>query len=362
MTQSQKRLVAALAGLAVIGLAVAWLSGAFEQRIGPGVAGRAAGKPDDKITTAPVRSVTRTATEWASGTIASARRTEVASRILARVEAVRVRAGAQVSAGDELVVLDAREPKSRLKQAQEALRAARSQRDLAVKEKTRIEELFGRGVATRQRFDQAESALRVAEADVKRLGQAVAEAETALSHTVILAPVAGRVVDRLIDPGDTAGPGQPLLRIYDPTALRVEAPVRESLAVKLSLGQTVAVRIPALGEAARGTIDEIVPFAEAGARTLLVKIRLAQDARLFAGMYARAAIPAGEEKVLVLPADAIKRIGQLEFVTVVLAGGYRERRVVTTGRPLGAYEVEVLSGLAEGENVVRPGDRGAKAG
>lgn len=353
MTDSQKRILAAVAGLAVIGLAVAWLSGAFEARIEPGTVAGGAERGERAAAVVPVRRITRDATEWASGTIASARRTAVASRILARIEAVRVRAGAPVSVGDELVVLDAREAEARVKQAEEALRGARSQRDLAAKEKARIESLFARGVATRQRLDQALAALRVAESEADRLEQSLAEARTALSHTVIRAPVSGRVVDRLADPGDTAVPGQPLLRIYDPTALRVEVPVRETLAVRLSLGQSVGVEIPALGETARATIDEIVPFAEAGARTLLVKIRLAQDPRLFAGMYARAAIPAGQEHVLALPAAAVQRIGQLDFVTVVRADGGRERRVVTVGQALDAGRVEVLSGLAEGENVVR---------
>lgn len=361
MTDSHKRILAAVAGLGVIGLAVAWLSGGFEKRIAPGtVAGDTETRADTTAAVA-VRRIARDATEWASGTIASSRRTAIASRVLARIEAVRVRAGAQVSAGDELVVLDAREAESRVKQARQALRAVRAQRDLAAKEKARIAELFKRGVATRQRLDQADSSLRVAKAEADRLEQGVAEAKTALSHTVIRAPVPGRVVDRLADPGDTAVPGKPLLRIYDPTALRVEVPVRETLAVRLSLGQPIGVEIPALGETANGAIDEIVPFAEAGARTLLVKIRLAQDPRLFAGMYARAAIPAGREEVLALPADMVQRIGQLDFVTVARADGSRERRVVTTGQALDSRLVEVLSGLAEGENVVRSAIGGEKA-
>jgi membrane fusion protein (multidrug efflux system) len=146
-------------------------------------------------------------------------------------------------------------------------------------------------------------------------------------------------------------PGQSLLRIYDPTALRVEVPVRETLAVRLSLGQPIDVAIPALGEKARGAIDEIVPFAESGARTLLVKIRLPQEPRLFAGMYARATFPAGRESVLAIPADAVQHIGQLEFVTIVAPDGGRARRAVTTGRALGSGLVEILSGLAEGETV-----------
>jgi len=352
MTQLHKRILVAVAGLVVIGLAVAWLSGSFEERIAPGEAPAAVAA---KGATAgiTVRRIERDAAEWASGTIESARRTAVASRILARIETIQVRAGAQVSAGDELVVLDAREAGARARQAEEALRAARSQRDLAAKEKTRIEELVRRGAATRQRLDQAVSALRVAEAETERLEQALAEARTALSHTVIRAPVGGRVVDRLADPGDTAVPGQTLLRIYDPTALRVEVPVRETLAVRLSLGQTITVEIPALGETAKGAIDEIVPFAETGARTLLVKIRLPQDPRLFAGMYARAAFPAGRETVLAIPAELVQRIGQLEFVAVVGPDGAQERRAVTTGQDLGAGLVEALSGLSEGETLVK---------
>ena len=127
--------------------------------------------------------------------------------------------------------------------------------------------------------------------------------------------MSGRVVDRLAEPGDTAVPGRPLLRIYDPTVLRVEVPLRESLAVRLTVGAPLKVRVPSLDEEVEGVIDEIVPFAEPGARTLLVKVRLPYDARLFAGMFARAAFPAGERVWLVVPERAVERVGQLEFVT-----------------------------------------------
>ena len=140
------------------------------------------------------------------------------------------------------------------------------------------------------------------------------------------------MVDRLAEPGDTAVPGQPLLRIYDPSLLRVEVPVRESLAVDLRLGQALPVEVPALESRLDGTVDELVPFAEPGARTLLVKVRLPRtESRLVAGMYARVA-------------DAEGRL---------------ERRLVTTGERLGD-EIEVLSGLREGERVLLRG--GADAG
>jgi hypothetical protein len=110
--------------------------------------------------------------------------------------------------------------------------------------------------------------------------------------------------------------------------------------------------VPALGAPVEGRIDEIVPFAERGARTLLVKVSLPRsDARLFAGMFARVAIPAGERRRLLVPEAAVERVGQLAFVTVVTQEGAPERRLVTTGELAAEGLVEVLSGLRAGERV-----------
>jgi multidrug efflux pump subunit AcrA (membrane-fusion protein) len=166
--------------------------------------------------------------------------------------------------------------------------------------------------------------------------------------------VNGRVVDRLAEPGDTAVPGAPLLRIYDPGVLRLEVPVRESLAVTLSPGNALHIEIPALDTTMDGKIDEIVPFAEPGARTLLVKIGLPRDPRLYAGMYGRVEIPAGSLKRLWIPPAAVEQVGQLQFVQVVTKDDRLERRLVTTGETDAAGRLEVLSGLAAGERVLLP--------
>lgn len=335
-------------------LAIAWLSGWFEDKIPPGVVAPVTIQVPAGAKVATVVRVVAPALEWASGGVESAHRTTVAVRILARLEEVRVAAGDEVTAGDTLALLDARDLMARLRQARHALKAARAQHELARQEFTRVEELLKRGVTTRRRFDQTVSALRVAEAEVARLGQSLELAETSVSYTEIKAPVSGRVVDRLAEPGDMVSPGQPILRLYDPTALRVEAPVRESLAIGLEVGDRLRVEVSALGQTMTGVIEEIVPYAEPGARTLLVKVRLPSDLRLFAGMFARVAVPAGDRARLLVPAAAITRIGQLEYATVVVEGR-AIKRMVTTGRSMDDGRIEVLSGLAEGERVVVPG-------
>ena len=341
------------AGTAVLLLTVAWLSGGCEEKVMPGRAERDGRLAEGALTATVARSV-EPASERASGSIASSRQTTIAARILARIDAVTVAAGDFVQRGELLVRLDARDLEARLAAAREALRAARARFELARREQQRVERLFERNVASVEDLDKARAAANVAEAALKGAEQRVADARVALSDAEIHSPVTGRVVDRLAEAGDMAAPGTPLLRVYDPSVLRLEAPVRESLAVTLRVGQALRAQIDAIGETLDGRIGEIVPFAEPGARTLLVKVQLPEDPRLFAGMFGRLEIPAGETVRLLVPATAVTQIGQLRFATAVDTEGRLERRWVTTGPPRDDDRVEILSGLAAGERVRLP--------
>jgi RND family efflux transporter MFP subunit len=359
VTAAARSALEGAAALAAIALAVAWLSGACGERIAPEdlPPAPAADVPEGRLAT--VRAERAPAFESAAGTIESARHTTVSAEILARIEEVRAAAGAQVRAGDVLVVLDARDLEARVREAEEGLRGAAARRDLAQAELRRVEGLFAEKVASRQDLDRRSSEAHVAESEVQAAEQRLADARVARDHSAIRSPVTGRVVDRLAEPGDTAAPGVPLLRIYDPGALRIEAPVRESLGVGLRPGQRLRVDVDAVGRRFEGAIDEIVPYAEPGARTLLVKVRLPADPDLLAGMFGRVEVPAGELDRVVAPRAAIERVGQLEFAEVVAGAGPAERRLVTTGRGVGDADVEVLSGLAPGERVVVPAAAGA---
>lgn len=344
------RLVYGAAGLVAIVVAVAWMSGWFDHKIQPGTMPAQSSGTGTGLQTVEVRRINEPMVEWASGAVQSAHRTTIAARILARIEQIEVNAGDLVDAGDVLVRLDARALQSKVQQAREFLNAATAQRNLARTEFERAEALLKKGVSTRQRFEQASSAVSVAAAEVDRLNRVLEEAETSLSYAEIRAPSTGRVIDRLSEPGDTVAPGQAIMRLYDPAVLRVEVPVRETLAVGLKLGDELPIEFSSKSGTTVGRIAEIVPYSEPGARTLLIKVLLPQDQNLFEGMFARVGIPAGERARLVLPASAVQRVGQLEFVTVTGAG----RRAITTGEAIGQGNIEALSGLREGESVVVP--------
>jgi RND family efflux transporter MFP subunit len=341
-------------GVVLVAATVAWLSGTCAQKIRPGEVEPGAEEAGAHVVV--VEHGIEPVLEQASGTVESARRTTVSSKILARILEVRVRAGDAVKAGDVVIVLDARDLDARTREAKEARAAAASQLELATSEQRRVESLFQSGVAPARDVDRAVSAQRVAAAELERAEQRLRDAEVGLSHGEIAAPVAGRVVDRLAEPGDTASPGVPLLGIYDPSVLRLEAPVREALAQHLAVGQSVGVTVGAIEERFEGTIEEIVPQAEPGARTFLVKVRFGPDPRVFAGMFGRIEVPAGQIERVRVPDYVVERVGQLELVTTVGADGKTSRRLVTTGARDPAGRVEILSGLVPGERVRVPGD------
>ena len=127
-----------------------------------------------------------------------------------------------------------------------------------------------------------------------------------------------------------------------------------------TVGQEIGVQIEGLNKQCIGTVSEIVPEAQSASRSFQVKVTGPCPPGIYSGMFGRILIPLEEEEVLVVPRQAVRKVGQLELVDVV-EHGQASRRAIRTGRTLGD-DVEVLSGLREGEQVVVPAAAAAGAG
>ncbi|MBN1516744.1 efflux RND transporter periplasmic adaptor subunit [Candidatus Sumerlaeota bacterium] len=339
-------------GVVVLTLIVMQMSGFFRDKVQPDVADHQPRLAPKDAQFAVAQSLTQPVFEEASGTVQAASRTMISARIMAAIREVHVRAGDYVSEGDVLVTLDDRQLQSQAAQAGEGLNSAQAQLDNAKQNFDRQQNLFKEGVTTKRDFDAAEAAFRVAEANVQRAKQTVEEMQVALTYTQIKAPVSGRVVERLAEPGDTASPGSPLLQLYDPNALQLEAPVRESLAMSLSVGDELKVRIDALQLELAGKVSEIVPQAEVGSRVFRVKVALPAQKKLYTGMYGRLAIPVGERDMIILAPEAVHTIGQNSFVEVANDKNELERRLITLGAVAPNGQIEILSGLNPDERIM----------
>jgi RND family efflux transporter MFP subunit len=250
-----------------------------------------------------------------------------------------------------LLTLESTDLQARVLQAKEQIRAVKARLTEATQNLVRAQELHQKGLIAVADRDAAQANASSLEADFAASKQALEEAETAMSYAEIRSPINGRVVDRFAEPGDTASPGATLLSLYNPFSLWVEARVREQLALSLDTGQELQVEISSLEKVLTARIEEIVPAADPGSRSFLVKAVLPSEQDLLPGMYARLQVPAGERMRLVVPADRIAQVGQLDVVWVAESGG-AVRRFVRLGRPAGENLVEVVAGLKEGEEVL----------
>lgn len=340
-----------MVGLAGLAMVIAWISGVFVEKIAPGESAPVAQKLGDQATDI-VHEIEKNYIEESVGTLKAASRSVISSKILATIQEISVSAGDFVKPGDLLVTLNTRELDSRLEQAGESLTAAQAAAREAELDFERNQRLRESNAISQREYDESNRNLQVASANERRAQQAVKEATVLLSYSKIVAPKAGRIVDRTAEPGDTAQPGAPILTLYDSQSLRLETPVLENLAVKLKVGQQLTVHVDSIDQEFAATIDEIVPQADAASRSFLVKASIPRSENLYEGMYGRLQIPAGSRRHLCLATDAIVRIGQLEFVDVVLDDDTLQRRLIKTGRLGMPGRIEVLSGLEAGETVV----------
>lgn len=333
--------------VAVIVLMI-WLAGRFHPKTPESV--RASDEPAiDETAVVEVRRVRVPRSETAMGSVQTVHEVSIASKILARVQEVNVRAGQLVSRGELLVRLDDADLKARLAQAQAGLEAALARLDQARIEKERTERLAEERTASALELERDRTAYREAEANAGRARQVYQEAQVVLEFAMVRSPIDGQVVDRRIEPGDTAAPGQTLVTVFDPKRMQLVASVRESLVQRLSVGQEIGVQIDAIKLRCTGQISEIVPEADASSRTFQVKVTGPCPPGIYAGMFGRIEIPLEDEEVLVIPPAAVRRVGQIDLVEVVQEGR-KLRRIVQLG-PEHSEGLQVLSGVREGERI-----------
>ncbi|MCG8567101.1 MAG: efflux RND transporter periplasmic adaptor subunit [Desulfobacterales bacterium] len=224
---------------------------------------------------------------------------DLASKIPGRVIELHVKNGDQVKKGDLIFVLDSPEIRAKLSQAQAAVDAAGSMRDKAFKgarveeiqaarnlrdkaraglelaEKThvRIQRLFNDGVLPAQKLDEAVARLKAARetakaanasytmarkgareedksASVAMVNQAAgarAEVEAYLAETRMVSPIDGEIADVIVDPGELAATGYPVVSIVDLSDVWVTFNLREDFMAQITMGKEITARFPALG-------------------------------------------------------------------------------------------------------------------
>jgi RND family efflux transporter MFP subunit len=307
-----------------------------------------------------------------TGTLHAHESATLSAQVMGRVEKVLVEAGDTVRAGQTLAVLDdatlrssADQAESAVTAAEQQLAAAQTNADLAASTLARYKQLEAQKSVSPQEMDEvtrhAEAAAAQAaalKAQVNAIRAQQAGANAMLGYSRIVAPFAGTVTARMIDPGTMAAPGVPLLQVDSAGPLELQTTVPESAMAGLHKGVKLAVTVDSLGsQSFTGSVTEIVPGADPATHSFLVKVALPSSELMRAGLSANAFIPSGSKQAVLAPKSAIVMRGSLATVLALDSNGVARLRYVTLGDAQGD-KVEVLSGLNGGEKLVdNAGDR-----
>ncbi|MBT4161713.1 MAG: efflux RND transporter periplasmic adaptor subunit [Gammaproteobacteria bacterium] len=345
------KLISAIFAFTTLALLILWMAGSFTPVVDSSLRAPQTFSIDQKYLHS-IKPQLTTTSESIPGTTVARDETIVSSRLLARIKQIHVRAGDTVKRGETLIELEKEDLIARVNQAKDQVKSITALRDDAKLKLARTRELASRKLAASAEVDAATASFNSLSAQLDHASQTLQEASVIHSYAEIAAPINGRIVDRLAEPGDTISPAQPLLLLYDPVSIRVEASVRESLAVKLEPGQEISAIIDAIDLHVTGHIDEIVPAADSASRSFQIKTSLNYNPGLMPGMFARLQIPTTRRQEILVPGSFVTEVGELNLV-YLYTDQQIERRYIKLGQTFGT-SVVATAGLAAGDIVITP--------
>ena len=287
----------------------------------------------------------------AAGTVTPQRRVTVSAEVGARVLSDAVGEGAAVRAGDRLVRLDDREIRLQIQEASSSV--SREQVDLAKSDYERKERLFADGAVTRSTLDQAKNQYLSLDAAYRTAQARIAQLRERAAKTTVSSPLTGVVAQLLVEPGEFVGPGQPLAVIEDMEEVLVVVEVPDRDVVRLRPLQVVEATTDAYpGRVFQGVIERVGSVANPVTRSFEVEARIGNPAgELRSGMITTIRILLDKRRCLVVPAAALLDEGEAEARVLLVSGGTVRSVEIGIGRRQDR-DVEVVQGLAEGDEVV----------
>jgi membrane fusion protein, multidrug efflux system len=322
------------------------------------------------VKASPVDTLEWVATVPISGDLHSVSNIDVKPEVGGRLIAVHFEEGDIVKKDQLLAEIDTTnyqlahdQAMAALSVAQAGIERAQVAAEHARTEKERADNLLRSGGITEKDHQaamtgvkEADSQVRLAEAQHGQARAALAIAAKALKDCRIFAPAAGQVQQKFYDQGSLLSPGMPLCTLVDNSRLELECVIPSYQLASVRIGQTAEFTTPTWGERRfSGTVAAVNPTVESDNRSVKLKLKIANPGgELRNGMYARGEITTSREKnALVISRDALipDNEGSDAAAVYVIRDGKAHRLDIRVG---GARQdrVWVKEGLARGESVI----------
>jgi RND family efflux transporter MFP subunit len=294
-----------------------------------------------------------TGTITASGTIAARREMPVGvAGEGGQVVRVLVDAGDWVRAGQVLAVVDRSVQAPQLVGQAANIEVQRANARIAQANLDRALKLVERGFISKADVDRLTATRDAAVAQVRVASAQLDQLRANTARLNIIAPAAGLVLTRGVEPGQIVSPGSGVLfRIAKEGQFEMQARLAESDLARLAVGQSAEVTPVGTSKPFSGQIWQLSPTIDSQTREGIARIALAYDPALRPGGFASAQIRSGSVTAPLLPESAILSDQQGPFVYVVGRDNKVQRRAVKTG-DVTAQGIVVIEGLSGTERLV----------
>ena len=348
--RTDRRRIIIIAGLIVLGLAIAAY---FAMRGGTTTP---AGEENAQAPTVTVVRPGRTTVEGeitATGSLAARR--EMPVGVVGeggRVVSVPVDAGDWVSQGQVLARIDRSVQSQQVQSFSAQVQVAQSDADLAQANLDRALQLVERGFVSQADVDRLTATRDAAVARVRVAQAQLAELRARNARLDILAPAAGYVLERNVEPGQTVSAGSPpLFRIARGGEMELLARLNEDALASISPGTRAQVSPVGTDKLFTGQVWQVSPIISEQDRQGTARIALSYAPGLRPGGFATATIASGTVVAPILPESAVLSDEDGAYVLIINGEDKAERRAVTTGT-VTSKGIVIAEGLNGSERVV----------
>ncbi len=290
-----------------------------------------------------------------TGSVQPERNADLRAEVSAVVIQVMKENGEVVKRGDVLVRLDETSIRDSLNSAEEASRASGQVLEQAERMFQRMKTLRASGMTSTQALEDAEIRRNNAQSDLSAAKSRAAQARQQLQRTLVRAPFDGIVSERKVSNGDTAQIGKELIKVIDPTSMRLEGLVSADKIGVVKVGQPVLFRINGYpGQDFTGKVRRVDPAANAVTRqvAVLVDFNDKEQPRV-AGLYAEGRIETDSISALMIPDSALVKAGDVTYTWKVKDKALHKVNLRIGARDVRTGQWEVQSGLVSGDTVLR---------
>ncbi len=269
-----------------------------------------------------------------------------------RVVSVLVDAGAMVKKGQVLAVIDRSVQAEQIASQAAGVEVQAANARLAQSKLDRALKLVSAGFISNADIESLTASRDAAVAQVRVARAALAQLQATAARLNVVAPEAGLVLTRQVEPGQIVGPGSgTLFRIAKDGELEMQARLSESNLARMAVGDAADVVPVGTTRPFTGHVWQLAPTIDAATRQGIARIALPFDLALRPGGFATATLASGTTTAPVLPETAVLADANGAYVFVVGSDNRVQRRAVATGdvTPAG---VTILKGLTGSEHIV----------